>query len=58
MTVLPDGVQEFLDEQPVGVLATRSAAGRVHQSIVYWVRGQHLGTLGNGHARRLKKKGP
>jgi PPOX class probable F420-dependent enzyme len=38
MTVLPDGVQAFLDEQPVGVLATRSAAGRVHQSIVYYVR--------------------
>jgi hypothetical protein len=38
MTVLPDGVQAFLDEQPVGVLATRSAAGRVHQSIAYYVR--------------------
>jgi PPOX class probable F420-dependent enzyme len=38
MTVLPEGVQAFLDEQPVGVLATRSAAGRVHQSIVYYVR--------------------
>jgi PPOX class probable F420-dependent enzyme len=38
MTILPDGVQAFLDEQPVGVLATRSAAGRIHQSIVYFVR--------------------
>ena len=38
MTVVPEGVQAFLDEQPVGVLATRSAAGRVHQSIVYYVR--------------------
>jgi PPOX class probable F420-dependent enzyme len=38
MTVLPDSVQAFLDEQVVGVLATRSAGGRVHQSIVYYTR--------------------
>lgn len=38
MTALADSVQAFLDEQVVGVLATRSAAGRVHQSIVYYAR--------------------
>jgi hypothetical protein len=38
MTVLSDSVQAFLDGQVVGALATRSSAGRVHQSIVYYVR--------------------
>lgn len=38
MSVLAPGLREFLDEHVVGVLATRSAAGRVHQSLVYYAR--------------------
>lgn len=36
MSALSPELREFLDEQIVGVLATRSAAGRVHQSLVYY----------------------
>jgi PPOX class probable F420-dependent enzyme len=38
MTALDDRVRRFLDEQVLGVLATRSADGHVHQSAVYFVR--------------------
>ncbi len=38
MSVLTAGLGEFLDANVVGVLATRSAAGRVHQSLVYFAR--------------------
>jgi PPOX class probable F420-dependent enzyme len=38
MTVLSEGVRRFLDDHVLGVLATRSADGRVHQSAVYYVR--------------------
>jgi PPOX class probable F420-dependent enzyme len=38
MTALEGTVRGFLDEQVLGVLATRSAEGRVHQSAVYFVR--------------------
>ena len=35
---LDDRVRGFLDEHVVGVLATRSASGTVHQSLVYYAR--------------------
>lgn len=35
MAALPDAVRAFLERQPVGVLATRTAAGSVRQSLVY-----------------------
>ncbi len=38
MSALDDTVRRFLDEQPIGVLATRSPEGSVHQSVVYVVR--------------------
>lgn len=53
MSVLDDGVRRFLDEQVLGVLATRSADGRVHQSAVYFVRdGEEV--LISTEARRRK----
>jgi PPOX class probable F420-dependent enzyme len=38
MSALAESVRRFLDEQVLGVLATRSGDGRVHQSAVYFVR--------------------
>ena len=38
MSILGENVRRLLDEQVLGVLATRSAAGRVHQSAVYFLR--------------------
>ena len=38
MSELSPEVRKFLDTQIVGVLATASAGGRVHQSLVYYAR--------------------
>jgi PPOX class probable F420-dependent enzyme len=38
MGVLTDPLREFLDANPVGVLATASADGRSRQSLVYFAR--------------------
>jgi PPOX class probable F420-dependent enzyme len=38
MSPVSAGLGEFLDQQIVGALATRSASGRVHQSLVYFTR--------------------
>jgi PPOX class probable F420-dependent enzyme len=38
MTTLTPELCRFLDAEPIGVLATTSAAGRVHQSVVYYAR--------------------
>lgn len=38
MSAVGAGLGRFLDENVVGVLATRSASGRVHQSLVYHAR--------------------
>jgi PPOX class probable F420-dependent enzyme len=55
MSAPDDSVRPFLDEQVIGVLATRSADGRVHQSAVYFVRdGEEL--LISTEARRLKAR--
>ncbi|MEA2351584.1 MAG: hypothetical protein QOG86_2525 [Thermoleophilaceae bacterium] len=55
MGVLTPELREFLDENPVGVLATVSPNGRPRQSLVYFVRdGERLliSTLG----QRLKAR--
>ena len=38
MGTLTDDLRRFLDRQPVGVLATRSAEGNPRQSLVYFAR--------------------
>ena len=38
MGALTDNLRRFLDGQPVGVLATRSAEGNPRQSLVYFAR--------------------
>lgn len=38
MTTLSPALQEFLDRQVVGVLATEPASGHPRQSVVYYVR--------------------
>jgi PPOX class probable F420-dependent enzyme len=55
MGVLTPELEELLDENPIGVLATQSASGRPRQSVVYFVRdGERLliSTLG----QRLKAR--
>lgn len=43
MSPLSEALRRFLDAQIVGVLATRSQAGRVHQSLVYYaLEGEEL----------------
>src|SRR5690349_626960 len=43
MGALTDPLREFLDTQPVGVLATASPGGKPRQSLVYFTRdGEHL----------------
>jgi hypothetical protein len=42
MSPLAPALCEFLDAHIIGALATRSAAGRVHQSLVYYVREEGL----------------
>ncbi len=55
MSPLGNGLREFLDEQVLGALATRSASGRVHQSVVYYVReGEQL--LISTEAQRRKAR--
>jgi PPOX class probable F420-dependent enzyme len=52
---LTRALQEFLDAQPVGVLATTAADGRVRQSLVYFARdGERL--LVSTLADRLKAR--
>ena len=38
MTALTSALREFLDSEPVGVLATQAADGRPRQSLVYLTR--------------------
>jgi hypothetical protein len=38
MTALTPVLREFLDSEPVGVLATQAADGRPRQSLVYFTR--------------------
>jgi PPOX class probable F420-dependent enzyme len=53
-TLTPD-LEAFLDSQFVGVLATQPAAGRIRQSVVYYVRdGRRL--LISTEATRLKAR--
>ena len=55
MAVLSPDLCELLDENPVGVLATPSSAGRPRQSLVYFVRdGERL--LISTLADRLKAR--
>ena len=52
---LTPALREFLDSQPVGVLATLAADGRLRQSLVYFTRdGDRL--LISTQADRLKAR--
>ena len=55
MGALTDELREFLDREPVGVLATLAADGKPRQSLVYFVRdGDRLliSTLADRHKSR------
>jgi PPOX class probable F420-dependent enzyme len=55
MGALTDELREFLDREPVGVLATLTANGAARQSLVYFVRdGERLliSTLADRHKSR------
>jgi PPOX class probable F420-dependent enzyme len=55
MGALTDPLREFLDSQPVGVLATESSEGKPRQSLVYFARdGERL--LISTLADRLKAR--
>jgi hypothetical protein len=61
MSAVSVGLGEFLDEQIVGALVTRSAAGSVHQSLVYYARQDDLllisTVVGRRKARDVEETG-